>query len=395
MNNASNESKIYAALGASTSKQGVHQALEETAVSPVAVQYFAQLQDDILGDPAYFSLLHADGAGTKSIVAYLAFRETGDVSWFSSLAQDSLVMNLDDAACVGAFENLMLSNTIGRNRHLVPDAAVAALIKGYRELVEKLHSLGISISLGGGETADIGDLVRTVVIDSTLFGRVKREQAISTSRIATGDAIIALQGSGRTSYENEPNSGIGSNGFTLARHALISKRYCEKYPEILDPRIGPALAYRGTHDLFDSPAPLETSLIKALLSPTRTYAPILREIYRELKAEVHGVIHCSGGGQTKILRFGHNKHYVKENLFPCPPIYRLIQSSLLVPWDEMFSVFNMGHRIEILCAPRRLPEIEAVARRFGIEARQIGVVCDGKGHNTLSIRSQLGEFFYD
>ncbi len=395
MSTSSNESAIYAALGVSSSKEGVHRALGNSAAAPSSPQYFVQLQNDPLGDPNYFSLLHADGAGTKTIVAYLAFRETGDFSWFSTLAQDSLVMNLDDAACIGAFENLMLSNTIGRNRHLVPDQAVAALIKGYRDLVDKLQGLGIPIVLGGGETADVGDLVRTVVVDSTIFGRVRRENAISTSRIASGDIIIALQGTGQTTYETEPNSSIGSNGFTLARHALISKKYCEKYPEILDPRIDPALAYRGVHDLFDTPAPLEISIAKALLSPTRTYAPILQAVFRELKSEIHGVLHCSGGGQTKCLRFGRGKHYIKENLFPCPPIYKVIQSSLQVPWEEMFSVFNMGHRIEIICNSAHLTTIEAIVKSFGIEARQIGVVHDGKEHNTLTIKSQFGEFFYE
>jgi len=383
------ESHLYAALGASSSKDGVHKALGGLTSGG----FFAEVRDDVAGDPSYYSLLHADGAGTKAIVAYLAFRETGSTSWFKSLAIDSLVMNLDDVACVGSFESLLLSNTIGRNRTLVPDEAVGEIIAGYKEFAERLSSLGIGVSLAGGETADMGDVIRTIVIDSTMFGRVKRSSAINTHSIQDGDTIVGLSNSGQASYEDSANSSIGSNGFTLARHALIEKSYAEKYPEILDPAIAAQQAYRGKQKLFDSPSPLKETIASALLSPTRTYAPVIKSALKELQSEVHGIIHCSGGGQSKALRFGNKKRFVKDNFFPIPPVFELIQNNLDVPWREMYTVFNMGHRMEVIVPKDRAKAVVDVASSFGIEGKIVGYIEDAVA-NSVVLKTPHGTFEY-
>ncbi len=386
------ESSQYAQLGASSSKAGVHAAVGYKT----GRDFFAEVLPDVSGDRSYYSLLHADGAGTKSIVAYLAFRETNNPSWFRSLAQDSLVMNLDDVACVGAFENLTLSNTIGRNRFLVGDNCVEAVVQGYREYAETLRRAGIEIELAGGETADMGDLVRTIVVDSTLFARVKRSQAVSFAAAQAGDVLIGFSNTGRATYESEDNSGIGSNGLTLARHALIAAEYAARYPEIVAPEVRQEQSYRGTTKLFDSPAPLTMSVAKALLSPTRCYAPLLKAVLQECGGEIHGICHCSGGGQTKINNFGKGLHYIKDNLFAVPAVFELIQASLSVPWREMYSVFNMGHRMELACPEGRFGSIEAIAKHFAIEAQIIGrIEHSGSAKNRLTIRSVLGEFQYE
>lgn len=385
------ESSEYAALGASSSKQGVHVAVGyETGKN-----FFAEVLPDLSGDPDYYSLLHADGAGTKSIVAYLAYRESGDASWFRSLAQDSLVMNLDDVACVGAFENLALSNTIGRNRFVVGDDCVRAIVEGYKETAETLAAAGIPMALAGGETADVGDLVRTVIVDSTLFARVRRTRAVSFEQARPGDVIVGISGTGTASYEQEPNSGIGSNGLTLARHALIAKKYAQKYPEIADPNVELSKAYRGVAELFDAPAPLDTSIAKALLSPTRSYAPILKKILEKSYSSVHGIVHCSGGGQTKILHFGKGLRFIKNDLFAVPPVFELIQATAQIPWREMYSVFNMGHRVEIVCEEKAAAAIVSASEAFNLEARVIGrVEASGANRNELRIEGAFGEFSY-
>lgn len=391
----STESQIYSSLGASSSKGGVHQALGLNKA-----KYFIELSEDIAGDPDRYSFLHADGAGTKSIVAYLAFRESGDPTFFKSLAYDSLIMNLDDVFCVGKPESLILSNTIGRNKTLIPDPAIGAIIDGYRELVSLLESYDIAIKLCGGETADLGDLVRTLVVDSTLFGRIKKRETISTDRITPGDIIIGLSNTGKTIYEETPNSSLSSNGYTLARHALINQKYRVKYPEILDPAVSATNSYKGKEDLFAAPPELNgMTLVQALLSPTRTYAPILKEIYQKIPLDqIHGVINCTGGGQTKILRFGNGVRYIKDNLFPCPPIFKLIQDSLNVPWNEMYSVFNMGHRIEIITPEKNFSTINKIVESFGIESRIIGNVVssdDSSYKDSLTINSEFGEFRFN
>lgn len=385
------ESEHYAGLGASSSKSGVHAAVGYQS----GREHFAELLPDVCGNKQYYSLLHADGAGTKAVVAYLAYRETGNPSWFRSLAQDSLVMNLDDVACVGAFESLTLSNTIGRNRFLVSDACVEAIVQGYRDYADTLRKAGIEIDLAGGETADIGDLVRTVVVDSTILARVKKSSTISFVNVQAGDSIVALSGTGRTIYESEENSGIGSNGLTLARHALISQSYADKYPEIVDPHLPKDRSYRGVAQLFDTPAPLTMPIAKALLSPTRCYAPILKVILEQCGENIHGVCHCSGGGQTKIMNFGCAIRYIKDDLFAVPPIFELIQASLAVPWKEMYAVFNMGHRMEIICPENTFAAIESISKHFGVEARRIGrVEKASRQSNELVIASPFGEFKY-
>jgi len=386
----SRESRLYSKLGASSSKEGVHRAFNIDDNQ----NYFAQVQEDVCGDDNYYSLLHADGAGTKSIIAYIYFRETGDPACFRGLAQDSLVMNLDDIACVNAFESLCLSNCIGRNKQLIPDSVLKEVFNGYCDVVEKLRAAGVEITLSGGETADLGDLVRTIVVDSTLFARVKKKEIIDTSSIGAGDIIIGLSSLGQAAYEDEANSGLGSNGFTLARHALISNKYLSKYPEIADPSLDPSIAYQGTMDLLAQPEGLKDNLAKSMLSPTRTYAPVLKQVIDKLGQEVHGIIHCTGGGQSKICRFGQNKKYIKDSLFPCPPICKLIQENTGVPWQEMYTVFNMGHRMEIVCAAKHLQTVCEISDSFGIEAKQIGRVEDSVAANEVHIQSEFGEFSY-
>lgn len=387
---ASKESPLYARLGASSSKRGMLHALELSETSA----FFAEPIADVTGDPDYYSVLHADGAGTKAIVAYLGFRETGDPSWFRGIAQDSLVMNLDDIACIGAFENLVLSNSIARNRFLVPDEAISEIVHGYREVIENLRQFGIHITMAGGETADMGDVIRTVVVDATLFARVKRANAISTDRMSNGDCIIGLSSSGKTIYEKKENSGIGSNGLTLARHALIHNSYVKKYPEIVDPGVAHDTAHQGRHSLLDTPPGMSQTVLEALSSPTRTYAPVIKVVAEELGEALHACIHCSGGGQTKISRFGRNMSYVKDNLFVVPPVFSLIQEAMKVPWQEMYTVFNMGHRMELVCVEKAAQQVLAICSNFGLDAKVVGHVEESQSGNSVKLKTPYGEFFY-
>lgn len=383
------EADSYTELGASASKEGVHRALGNKRAA-----YFCELFPDPADPENYLSALHADGAGTKSIPAYILYRETGSTAFLSSLAQDSLVMNLDDLACVGAFEGLTLSNTIGRNRFLVPDDAIGAIIEGYRRSAASLALNGIDITLSGGETADLGDIVRTLVVDSTLYARVKRSIAVSTDRIAAGDAIIGLSSTGQAVGEAEENSGIGSNGLSLARHVLIHKKYADKYPEILDPGLPKERAYRGAFDIFENIPGTSLSIGQALLSPTRSFAPIIRRCLDELGPEIHGIIHCTGGGQTKALRFGKGVRFVKDSLFACPPLFSFIKEQGRIPWREMYSVFNMGHRMEIITKSENMSAIVNAALEFGVGAKQIGFVEKASGENSLMIRGPEGDLEY-
>ncbi|RMG44406.1 MAG: phosphoribosylformylglycinamidine cyclo-ligase [Candidatus Dadabacteria bacterium] len=385
------ESRLYARLGASTSKKGVLDAAGHGAFRT----FFADVTEDVCGSDQYYSLLHADGAGTKAIAAYLAFKETDDPVYFRSLAQDSLVMNLDDVACVGAFESLLLSNTIGRNRRLIPDNVIKEIIAGYRDLASVLARYGIQIAIGGGETADLGDLVRTIVVDSTLFARVKRGKAIRTDAIKEGDVIVGLSSTGQAVYEDKENSGLGSNGYTLARHALIKSSYRDKYPEIQDPGLDTELSYRGSLDLFDQLPGTDFTVIEALLSPTRTYAPVIKKISERLNDKLHAAIHCSGGGQTKIAGFGNRKRYIKDDLFEVPAVCKAIQNSLNVPWQEMYTVFNMGHRMEIVCPQSAAKEVISISESFEIAARIVGYVeKSSTDRNQLVIKSPQGVFEY-
>jgi len=387
---SSAESSAYAALGASSAKGGVLSAVGESGPA----RYFASPVDDPAGDPNYAFFLHADGAGTKSIVAYLLYRETGDARWFRSLATDSLVMNLDDVACAGGLEGLILSNTIGRNRHLIPDAAIAEIIAGYRECAETLRGQGINVRLSGGETADMGDLCRTLIVDSTLTARIKRAELVDTTRVRVGDVIVGFSSCGQATFETTPNSGIGSNGLTLARNVLLNRQTATRYPEVQDPALPDEVAYRGPYSVTDQVASLGSSVGEALLSPTRPYAPLIKNLLSNFRDYVHAIIHCTGGGQVKIKRFGQGVSYLKENLFPTPPIFSLIQEHGAVPWDEMYSVFNMGHRLEVCVPPEVAHEAVACASQLGIAAQVIGRVNSSKSGNEVVIVSPYGEFRY-
>lgn len=363
----------YLSRGVSPTKDDVKKAVsgQSGGVFPGA---FCKLVEDIAGDPDYALAVHADGAGTKSSAAYLQYRETGDVSWFSSLAQDSLVMNTDDLACVGVISGLSLSNTIGRNAHRVNGACIAAVISGYDSVISKLQGLGIDIHMTGGETADVGDLVRTIIVDSTLVARVKRSNVINAANIKPGHVIVGLSSSGKATYEDRENSGIASNGLTAARHMLLSKYYLEKYPESVSETIPADKVYCGKFRLEDPLPGSSMTVGEAILSPTRTYLPVLAKILAAHRADISGIIHCTGGGQAKCKDFGHNLRYVKDNMFPFPPIFRAIFESGEIPMKEMYQVFNCGHRMEFYCDPQAAQDLIDIATEFGIEAKIIGHV---------------------
>lgn len=390
MTKSSTESSAYAALGASSAKAGVLNAIGEGSTS----RYFAHPSPDPSGDQNYAFFLHADGAGTKSIVAYLLYRETNDPAWFRSLAVDSMVMNLDDLACSGATESLVLSNTIGRNRHLVPDEAVAEIIRGYRETSEVLAQSGVPVALAGGETADVGDLVRTIIVDSTLSARVRRDKLVDAYRVLPGDAIIGFSNTGKARFETKPNSSIGSNGLTLARNALLSRYHPERFPEVSDPSLPVERAYAGSFKVTDYHQELGMTVGEALLSPTRTYTPLIKTMLNYSLSAIHSLVHCTGGGQTKIKRFGRNVRFEKHNLFPVPPLFSLIQSQAKVPWSEMYAVFNMGHRLEACVDPAITSELIDMAGQFGIAAQVIGRVTSTQGDNEVVIESPHGRFVY-
>lgn len=390
MSKNSPESSAYAALGASSAKGGVLAAVGETGPA----RYFASPVDDPAGDPNYAFFLHADGAGTKSIVSYLLFRETGETKWFRSLATDSLIMNLDDIACSGGLEGLILSNTIGRNRSLIPDQAIAEIIGGYKDCVAMLESEGISIRMSGGETADVGDLVRTLIVDSTLSSRIPRAQLVDTTRVVAGDVIVGFSSTGTARVESEPNSGMGSNGLTLARNVLLSRQLASAYPEVCDPGLSHDVAYRGPFSVTDYHESLGMTVGEALLSPTRTYAPLMKQLLANFRGHIHALIHCTGGGQVKIKRFGRGVRYVKDNLFPTPPLFSLIQRQGNIPWNEMYSVFNMGHRLEACMPADAANEAISCAKQFGIAAQVIGRVTSGEGENEVTISTPHGVFSY-
>ena len=344
----------YNLRGVSASKEEVHEAIKK-AGKGLFPKAFCKVIPDILGhDPGYCNVMHADGAGTKSSLAYIYWKETGDISVWKGIAQDAIVMNLDDLLCVGITDDILLSSTIGRNKKLIPGEVIATIIEGTEEFLEKLRGLGIGIWSTGGETADVGDLVRTIIVDSTVTARTKRPDIITNEQIRAGDVIVGLASYGQSTYESSYNSGIGSNGLTSARHDLFQKIYGKKYPESLDPDMPRDLAYAGKLKLTDSTVIPGMNAGQMLLSSTRTYAPVIKQIIDRYRDQVHGMVHCSGGGQTKILHFIKNLKIVKDNLFPIPPLFRMIQEQSGTGWKEMYSVFNMGHRMEII-VPRQLP----------------------------------------
>ncbi|MCX6282750.1 MAG: AIR synthase-related protein [Bacteroidetes bacterium] len=383
----------YDKRGVSSQKEDVHSAIKnlDKGLFPNA---FCKIIPDILGnDETWCNIMHADGAGTKSSLAYLYWKETGDLSVWRGIAQDAVVMNLDDLLCVGATGNILLSSTIGRNKNKVPGEVISEIINGTEDFLASMRSHGIDIWSTGGETADVGDLVRTIIVDSTVSCRMRRSEVIDNARIQAGDLIVGLASFGQTSYEREYNGGMGSNGLTSARHDVLNKKYAGLFPESFDPAIPADLVYSGHKNLCD-PSDIDGMNIgKLVLSPTRTYAPVIREMLKNSRREIHGMIHCSGGGQTKILHFAGNLHIIKDKLFPTPPLFRLIQEQSGTDWKEMYRVFNMGHRMELYVPGTIAQTLIEIAAEFNLEARIIGHV-ENSGSPKLTIFSEHGEFTY-
>jgi len=388
----STESK-YNRRGVSSQKEDVHRAIEniDKGLFPKA---FCKIVPDILGgDESFCNVMHADGAGTKSSLAYVYWKETGDMSVWKGIARDAIVMNTDDLLCVGAYNNILLSSTIGRNKNLIPGEVISAIINGTEEVLEELRSLGIGIWSTGGETADLGDLVRTIVVDSTVVARMKRSDVITSQNIRAGDVIVGLAAYGQTSWEKEYNGGMGSNGLTSARHDVFASYLASKYPESFDTSIPHELAYSGRLNLTDPIEGLNIEAGKLVLSPTRTYAPVVVRIIESIKPAIHGMIHCSGGGQTKIMHFIDGMHIIKDNLFPVPPLFKIIHEQSGTPWHEMYKVFNMGHRFEIYTPEKNAASIIDIASGFNLEAQVIGH-CEASDKKRLTIITGNGKFEY-
>jgi len=386
-------SQRYVQRGVSASKEDVHRAIKyiDKGIFPKA---FCKIIPDILGgDPEYCNIMHSDGAGTKSSLAYVYWKETGDLSVWKGIAQDALIMNVDDLLCVGATDNILLSSTIGRNKRLIPGEVISAIIEGTDELCEELRRLGIHIYLTGGETADVGDLVRTIIVDSTVTCRMKRADIVDNARIRSGDVIVGLSSCGKAIYEETYNGGMGSNGLTSARHDVFANCLAQKYPESYDPDLPPELIYSGQKKLTDIIEDLNIDAGKLVLSPTRTYSPVIKQILESLRPEVHGLVHISGGAQTKILNFVDRMKIIKNNLFPVPPLFRLIQEQSGTDWKEMYTVFNMGHRMEIYLPEKQAHEVIAISQSFGIDAQIIGFT-EECSKNELIIESENGRFEY-
>ena len=383
----------YNLRGVSASKEDVHNAIKnvDKGVFPHA---FCKIIPDILGgDPEWCNIMHADGAGTKSSLAYAYWRETGDLSVWRGIAQDALVMNTDDLLCVGATDNILVSSTIGRTKNLIPGEVISAIINGTEELLETLRGMGVGIYSTGGETADVGDLVRTIIVDSTVTCRMRRADVIDNANIKAGDVIVGLASFGQATYEKTYNGGMGSNGLTSARHDVFAKYLAEKYPETFDAAVPEDLVYSGSCRLDD---PVEGTPLTAgqlVLSPTRTYAPVIKKLLAEMRPAIHGMVHCTGGAQTKVMHFVEGKHVIKDNMFPVPPLFDLIRRESGTPWEEMYKVFNMGHRMEIYVAPEHAAEVMAISESFGIPARVVGRVEDAPV-NKLTIKTSEGIFEY-
>ncbi len=379
--------------GVSAAKEDVHNAIKniDKGIFP---QAFCKIIPDILGgDPEYCNIMHADGAGTKSSLAYIYWKETGDISVWKGIAQDAIVMNTDDLLCVGAVDNILVSSTIGRNKLLIPGEVVSAIINGTDSLLADMRKMGVGIYPTGGETADVGDLVRTIIVDSTVTCRMKRCDVIDNSNIHPGDVIVGLSSTGQATYEKQYNGGMGSNGLTSARHDVFAKYLAEKYPESYDHVVPDELVYSGTKHLTDTIEDLGLNASELVLSPTRTYAPVIRKVLDELRPEIHGMVHCTGGAQTKVLHFvNDNCRVVKDNLFAVPPLFRLIQKESGTDWREMYKVFNMGHRMELYVRPDIAPRIIDINRSFNIDAQIIGHIEEGP--RSLIIHSDLGIFKY-
>jgi phosphoribosylformylglycinamidine cyclo-ligase len=388
------EAQRYAQRGVSSSKEEVHNAIKDDDKGLFPDAFCKIVPDKLSNDPEYCLVMHADGAGTKSSLAYAYWRETGDMSVWSGIAQDAIVMNTDDLICVGACEHILLSSTIGRNKHRINGAVIAAIIEGSRIFSEKMRSYGIDIILTGGETADVGDLVQTIIVDSTVCARLKRSDVIDNANIKAGDVIVGLASFGKSVYEEEYNGGIGSNGLTSARHDLFSSYVGQKYPETYNNQIPKELAYTGSKRLDEIEPETGLTYGKLLLSPTRTYAPVVKKMLESYRDKIHGMVHCTGGAQTKVLNFVNNVKVVKNNLFPVPPLFRAIQSESKTPWKEMYKVFNMGHRLEIYTDSATALKLIEISESFGVEAKIIGKVEQSK-QTQVKIVTEYGEFTYE
>jgi len=385
-----NLSKYYS-RGVSFDKKEVHEAIKNVDKGLYPKAFCKIVPDIISGDDEYCIVMHADGAGTKSSLAYAYWKETGDITVWKGIAQDSLIMNIDDLICVGAVDNIIVSSTIGRNKKLIPGDVLKAVIEGNETIISKLNSFGINIKSSGGETADVGDLVKTIIVDSTVISRLKRNEVIDNAKIKSGNVIVGLSSFGKTTYEEEYNSGIGSNGLTSARHDVFDKSIAEKYPETYDSLVNSDFTYSGSKKLTEKFQDYDFG--KLILSPTRTYAPILKEIFKNHLDKINGIIHCTGGGQTKVLHFVENLHIIKDKMFEIPPVFKLIQQESVTEWREMFKVFNMGHRMEIYIDEKYADSIIKISKSFDVEAKVIGRVEKAKSKK-LTISTKYGSYIY-
>lgn len=383
----------YNLRGVSAGKEDVHNAIKNVDKGLFPQAFCKIVPDHLTGDENYCVVMHADGAGTKSSLAYMYWKKTGDISVWKGIAQDALIMNIDDLLCVGATDNILLSSTIGRNKNLVPGEVISAIINGTEELLETLREQGIGIYSTGGETADVGDLVRTIIVDSTVVCRMKRDEVISNHTIQPGDVIIGLASFGQATYETEYNGGMGSNGLTSARHDVFNKTLAAEFPESFDPGVPADLVYSGTKNLTDAIEGSPIDAGKLVLSPTRTYAPVIKQILDKHRKDIHGMVHCSGGAQTKVLHFVNDVHIIKDNLFPIPPLFKLIQEESGTEWQEMYKVFNMGHRMEVYVSAEIADSIIAISKSFNIDAQIVGRVEANDGKK-LTIDSPYGMFEY-
>jgi phosphoribosylformylglycinamidine cyclo-ligase len=391
---SSENTQRYAMRGVSASKEEVHNAIKNIDKGLFPKAFCKIVPDYLTQDDEYCLIMHADGAGTKSSLAYMYWKETGDISVWKGIAQDALIMNIDDLLCVGATDNILLSSTIGRNKNLIPAEVISAIINGTEELIEELKSYGVTIHSTGGETADVGDIVRTIIVDSTVTARVKRSKIIDNANIKSGDVIVGLASFGQATYEATYNGGMGSNGLTSARHDVFAHYLAEKFPESFDSSVPKDLVYSGTVKLTDSITNSPIDAGKLVLSPTRTYAPIIKSILSKYDSkEIHGMVHCSGGAQTKILHFVDDVHVIKDNLFSVPPLFQLIQEQSKTSWKEMYQVFNCGHRMELYVSHEIAHDIIAISQSFGVEAQIIGRV-EASAHKKLTIQSEFGKFEY-
>jgi phosphoribosylformylglycinamidine cyclo-ligase len=383
----------YNQRGVSASKEDVHKAISKLDKGLFPGAFCKIVPDYLAGDPEYCTIMHADGAGTKSSLAYIYWRETGDLSVWKGIAQDAVVMNIDDLLCVGATENILLSSTIGRNKNLIPGEVISAIINGTEEVLEMLRSYGLNIISTGGETADLGDVVKTIVVDSTVVSRMKRSDVINNRNIRQDDVIVGMSSFGKATYETEYNGGMGSNGLTSARHDVFYNHYAGKYPESYDKELTADLVYSGKYKVTDRVPGVDVDAGKLVLSPTRTYAPIIIEVLKKLRKEIHGIVHCSGGAQTKVLHFIDKLHVIKDDLLPVPPLFRVIQEQSGTEWKEMYKVFNMGHRMEIYLPESHADTVIEISKSLGVEAKIIGRV-EASETRQVTITSEFGKFEY-